>query len=195
MLGWIQHHFRGMPIVYILRHPCAVAASFVREGWEGQLQGMLAQGSLADDHLSDEQLDAIFKADTLFERAIAIWCIETTVALRQLRLGSHVVCYEHLLSKPKSTLRELWTFLGRDPTDIGGAMKQLRRPSTTSRNGQANDWRTQLSPLQLQRAAAILKAFNLDQLYSVDSPMPNTRIPLQPWLPVEPKVMRLGESQ
>jgi hypothetical protein len=63
LLGWLQTNFPGMPIVLLLRHPCAVAASFVREGWVGRLGDLLAQPDLVADHLTGTQVELLARLD------------------------------------------------------------------------------------------------------------------------------------
>jgi hypothetical protein len=38
MLKWIRDHFPQMPIVFVVRHPCAVAFSRCKEGWRTDLR-------------------------------------------------------------------------------------------------------------------------------------------------------------
>src|SRR6202171_876037 len=52
MLGWLRARFPGMPIVLVLRHPCAVAHSRVKLGWDDIREDYLGQPELMADHLA-----------------------------------------------------------------------------------------------------------------------------------------------
>jgi hypothetical protein len=178
LLEWVRLHFPGMPIVVVLRHPCAVAASFVRQGWRGRLEDLLAQDPLVRDFLSSRREELAGLHDR-FEKAVAIWCIETLVPLRQLGAeGVHVAFYEHLVRDPELELGRLFAFLGRD--DAPQALARLERPSLTSRRERAASsseermagWRRQLSGDEIRRALTIVRSFGLDCLYG-DGPLPD----------------------
>lgn len=177
MLGWIQRHFPGMPVVLVLRHPMAVAASAVREGWAQRLDKLVQQEKLLEDYPVIAEMPATTSA---FERAVAIWCIETMVALRQLRAGSYIVCYEQLMRDPARELTGLYRWLGR--SDVEGAIRRATRDSLTTRAGRSElvrlgGWRSELSPFQVQRALALVRHFGLDGLYG-EGVFPKTRVPL-----------------
>jgi hypothetical protein len=167
-----------MPIGLVLRHPCAVAASFVRQGWRGDVESLLAQKPLVRDFLGPH-VDELGRLRDRFERAVALWCIETLVPLRQLQPGGvHVCFYENLVREPEREFGRLFAFLGRD--DVAPALARLERPSLTTRRESATatrqehveGWRTRLSEDQIRRALAIVKGFGLDALYGED-PLPN----------------------
>jgi hypothetical protein len=189
LLGWLQTNFPEMPIVLLLRHPCAVAASFVREGWVGRLGDLLAQPDLVADHLTGTQVELLARLarGSTFDRAIGLWCVETRVALRQARQGMFILCYESLSVEPEVAFGELLRWLGREGGSerVGG---RLTRDSTTTRGARAatidriSDWRRALSRSEIRRALEAVSAFELDLLYHED-PMPDLRVRLEPWLP------------
>jgi hypothetical protein len=188
LLGWLQHNFPGMPLVLLLRHPCAVAASFVREGWRGRLDELLVQPDLCAAHLTAEQLDVLSRLarGSLFERALGLWCVETRVALREVRQGAYVLCYEQLLWSPEYALASLLDWLGRG-ADLDRVLARVGRDSATTRGARVlsltriSGWRREITDYQLQTALAVLRVFNLDGLYG-EHPLPSTREGLQPWL-------------
>jgi len=186
MLGWLQATFPGLPVILMLRHPCAVAASFAREGWRGRVGEMLAQPELVRDHLNGAQCDVLVELERspLFERAIGIWCVETMVALRQMRRGAYVLCYESLLTAPAYQLGKLFAWLER--SDVAAAIERVARPSSTSRGDRITvprltAWQHELTGAQIARALEVVKAFDLDMLYGA-GPLPDLRVPLEPWL-------------
>ena len=51
LLGWIKANFPGLPIILLLRHPCAVVASRLALGWKDNLFETMEQGDLVEDFL------------------------------------------------------------------------------------------------------------------------------------------------
>jgi hypothetical protein len=179
-LKWLHTHFPGMPIVLVVRHPCAVAHSYAKHGWGGAVEPLLAQESLVQDYLRP-YAPAIARAKDPFERAVFIWCVETLVALKQFKSSElHVVFYEQLIQRPELEIARLFSFLGR--AHDASIMARFARPSLTARRdsavrsgaNQIDSWRDKIDPAQLRRTLEIVRQFGLDDLYSADA-MPNPR--------------------
>ena len=177
-LKWLQTHFPDMPLVLLLRHPCAVALSYARHGWRGALEPLLAQRSLMEDFLYPYK-DDIEQARDPFERAVFIWCIETLVPLKQFRWDDlHIIFYEKLLQDPEDEISKLFSFLGKRYDD--SILQKLTKPSLTSQKDSAvsigadpiDSWRNKISDKQLYRALEIVKLFGLDGIYS-EASLPN----------------------
>ena len=166
LLGWIHENFPGMPIILLLRHPCAVVASQLALGWQEVLLETMEQEELVEDFLLPVEAE-IRAARDPFERHLFSWCIENYVPLRQFGPGEiHLVFYESFLLDPEHELRRLFSFLGEDFDER--AYRALRRPSLLSRNPQVpsvDGWRRIVTARQLERAVEILGLFDLDRLY------------------------------
>ncbi len=174
LLGWMQANFPGMPIVLLLRHPCAVVASRLALGWKDNLDETMAQKDLVEDHLLPMQAEIRAARDD-FERHLFLWCIDNYVPLRQFgRDGIHLTFYENLLVSPEEELRCLFDFLGEDLNDRVYA--KLTHPSPLSRKGafspSVDGWRGRVSERQLERTGEILNLFGLDRVYD-GGPMPD----------------------
>src|SRR5215210_6584312 len=52
LLRWIFENFLGMPIILLLRHPCAVIESKIKLGWRPELGVLLEQEDLMEDFLA-----------------------------------------------------------------------------------------------------------------------------------------------
>ncbi len=174
MLGWMRANFPGMPIVLLLRHPCAVVTSRLALGWRDNLDETMAQEDLVRDHLLPMESQIRAAADD-FERHLFLWCIDNYVPLRQFAPGEiHLAFYEDLLLNPEDGLRSLFGFLELDLDDR--AYEKLGRPSPLSRMGApppyVDGWREHVSSRQLERARGILALFGLDRVYGV-GPMPS----------------------
>jgi hypothetical protein len=174
LLGWMRANFPGMPIVLLLRHPCAVVSSRLALGWKDNLGETMAQEDLVEDFLLPVEAE-IRAARNDFERHLFLWSIDNYVPLRQFARGEiHLVYYEDLLENPEDGLRSLFGFLGEDMDDR--VYGRLGRPSSLSRRGaplpSVDGWRAHVSARQLERACEILALFGLDRVYG-EGPMPD----------------------
>jgi hypothetical protein len=167
LLGWMRANFPGMPIILLLRHPCAVVASRLALGWKDNLSETMEQEELVEDFLLPMETEIRAASDD-FERHIFLWCIDNYVPLKQFEPGQiHLAFYENLLVNPERELRSPFAFLGEDLDDR--VYGKLRRPSPLSRRNttvpSVDGWRSHTSPRRLERAIEILNLFGLDRLY------------------------------
>ena len=180
-LAWLKRGFPTVPLVLLMRHPCAVANSRLALEWPSYIAQFLGQDDLVGDFLEPFRPE-IERADTALERQIFAWCIQHYVPLRQLEAEQvHLIFYENLWSDPKGEISRLFSFLGR-PFDYR-AYLSLLQPSQMSRGGGAvtgstnadviESWRKHFTGAETQRAIEILKLFGLDTIYSAD-PRPST---------------------
>jgi hypothetical protein len=178
MLKWLHDRFPSMPIILLMRHPCAVVHSYRKQGWRGAVEPLLAQPRLVEDFLSP-CLEEIRAAPTAFERAAYIWCVETLVPLNQFEPGEvHLVFYEHLVADPAREIERMFAFLGKhyDPEILA----KVTRPSLTSRKGSVGStggtrlegWRREMDAAETRRIFEIVGRFGLDAIYS-EAPMPD----------------------
>ena len=163
LLGWLGENFPGMPIVLLMRHPCAVAASRLELGWRDNLSEIMAQEELVEDF----SLPVEAGIRDAFERHVFSWCIENYVPLRQFAPGEiHLAFYENFLVRPEDEVGRLFAFLQEDFDD--SVHRALRRPSPLSRGGEVpslDAWRRSVTGAQLERAVEILGLFGLDGVY------------------------------
>jgi Sulfotransferase family len=174
LLGWMRANFPGMPIILLLRHPCAVVTSRLALGWKDNLDETMAQEDLVEDFLLPMETEIRAARDD-FERHLFLWCIDNYVPLRQFARGEiHLAFYESLLENPEDGLKSLFGFLGEDLD--GRVYDKLRRPSPLSRKDaplpSVDGWRAQVGTRQLERTVEILALFGLDRVYG-EGPMPN----------------------
>lgn len=170
LLGWLAENFPGMPIVLLMRHPCAVVASRLALGWRDNLDETMGQRDLVEDHLLPVE-ERIRAARDPFERHLLLWCIDNHVPLRQFQPDAiHLCFYENLLSNPEPELRRLFASIGRDFD--GAVLGKLGRPSSTSRREERpslDDWRSLVGGERLKRAGEILGLFGLDRIYGPET--------------------------
>jgi hypothetical protein len=177
-LGWLRFHFPFMPIVYILRHPCAVAASRLNKGWDDRLGDLLAQEALVEDYLKPF-LPIIAEAKTSFQRHIVVWCIENLVPLNELRRGDAlVVFYEHVYLQAEVEVQRLATYIALG--SVESMRHRIRKPSSqtqrkTSAIALGNDpltaWKNQINPYMVTQAIDLVRAFGLSAVYG-PGPLP-----------------------
>lgn len=175
MLGWIKHHVPQASLLFALRHPCAVAYSRLKLGWDTHLDELLAQPELMRDHLEPfrEQIErAAFEGDA-WDRHLMMWCIENVVPLRELRPGdTHVMFYERFCEDFDTECDALFRYLGRGvPAGIDRSRRQhsahFRRDSAILRGTSLiDDWQSRVNTHQVDRALAMLDLFGLNHLYN-----------------------------
>jgi hypothetical protein len=199
LLGWIRAHFPEIPIILLMRHPCAVAYSRCRERWPADLEGtFLSQADLMQDYLEPFR-SALEQARSEFERQIFRWCVENYVPLTQFSPGEILVTtYENCLVSPRGEMQRIFDFL-RAPFD-DDVLKRVGKPSSQTRwnwrsrnaspiiSGESmlDSWQRYVSRADVQRAVEILRLFGLNAIYSAD-PLPHT--------PAIEQFMRAGKAK
>jgi len=178
MMKWLHVNFPGMPLILLLRHPCAVGLSFVTHEFKGAVLPLLDQPKLVEDFLHP-YADEIRGARDTFERTVYLWCVETLVPLRQSRPGElHVVFFENLVRNPEAEIARLFSHLGKSMDGLD--LERLKTPSLTARRASSavwtgadpvDSWKKKVSDEQRKRALEILERFGLDCIYT-DASMP-----------------------
>ena len=179
ILGWIHLHFPEIPIVFIMRHPFAVASSQIRRGWHPDIEGMyLSQTDLVQDHLEPFE-EAIRAFRTPMERQMCMWCIDNYVPLKQLnRTDIHICFYEYLVLNPEAELKALFAFINRS-FDIT-VMDKVTRPSRLSGRGSTlessqnrlGSWKKNITAKDIEEGLEVLAVFGLDKIYNI-APIPD----------------------
>ncbi len=176
-LKWIKVNCPQIPIVFLMRHPCAVAISQIRLQWfkDDYLANFLNQPKLVEDFLFPFK-EHIENAKTEFEIAIFAWCIENYVPLKQLQSGEvHVIFYENFCIDIENEIAKLFGFLGNDYL-LKDVLEIAKRPSSLALKHSAiitgknliNGWKQNVTVEQLERAMEILALFGLDHIYGKD---------------------------
>lgn len=183
-LKWIRARFPAMPIVYLMRHPCAVVNSRMALERDSDLaRQFFGQPQLMEDYLEPFR-SAMEAAKDDFDRHMYIWCVENYVPLKQLAPSDvHLVFYERVCTDPRTELEKLHLYLGL-PFDEG-ALDRVSKPSIQARKHHGGTsaivtgaslvdaWKQYVTPDRLRRAEDILAMFGLDAIYGHDS-MPST---------------------
>jgi len=175
MLKYIKVNFPEMPIILLMRHPCAVANSKLKLEWDTHLDLFLEQDKLMLDYLNP-YMDSICNATTQYEKHIYMWCIENYVPLKQFFDNEiHIIFYENLCLNPTSELVDLFRFLGKKaPPDN---LRLINKPSALSQESSAiksgesliDSWKKDISVSQIDKALSILDVFGLSKIYGENS--------------------------
>ncbi len=172
-LQWFRNQFPNVPIIFILRHPCAVVLSRMELGWatDKDIASFLAQENLLADHLED-YLGLIQAAKSPEEKHAIIWCVHQLVPLRQFQSNPPVmVYYEDLCLNPEEELKRIQPLL-RETASPVLPLPSLR-PSLTSSAKSAvvagadrlSRWEKVLDSNQVALIMQVVRAFGLDHLY------------------------------
>jgi hypothetical protein len=179
LLGWLHRTFPELPIILVIRHPCAVVLSRAEADWspDEDIAALLSQPHLVEDHLGDV-LDLIRSARSETAKRAVIWCAHYRIPIRQLRAGDVVEAwYEHLCREPETELRRALDRLGVGWTS--GILRRAAQPSSKSLPSSAvvtgddkvERWRRIMSPHEIDEVLTVVRGFGLGHLYD-DSPMP-----------------------
>jgi hypothetical protein len=178
-LKWAKNQFPDIPVVFVIRHPCAVVLSRLQLEWatDADLEPLLAQQELTDDFLADK-LDCIRNARSDEAKHALVWCISNLVPLMQFRPHElTIVYYEHLCTEPQTEMSRLFHAIGYSYRP--SIYRRLKTPAWTTKHSSAvmraedsvTHWRRQLSANQISTILSVVKDFGLDYLYG-DSLLP-----------------------
>jgi hypothetical protein len=178
-LKWLHDNFPEIPIIFLMRHPCAVVSSRMELGWatDSDIQPFLSQSDLMVDYLC-AHLEFIRNAKTEEEKHAIIWSISNLVPLKQFQPGElKIIYYEHLCTQPEIVLPAIFTSMGQRYETT--AMDKINRPSQTARetsavvNGkdQLSRWKQKLTGLQIDNILRVVEKFGLNDTYN-DSLLP-----------------------
>lgn len=186
-LKWIHNNFPEMKIILLLRHPCAVVASWLEAGFGDGLEGrdrLLADSSFVND-IDDLILSEYSKVESAFESLIFLWCITYWIPFKQFNKDEvHLVFYENLIIEPHDELESLFSFLDQDYSKED-ALNALTKPSSTTSKGKnsfrkgevkINGWKNKFSSEQINRAYEIMSLFRMENIYCSETSIPNREV-------------------
>ncbi len=184
MLGWLKAIRPAMPIILVMRHPLAVAASWMQLGWGKTVDGVgddfsiiTSQTELLADFPEIDRIRRRIDPHDALEKIIFEWCVFHWVPFRQFRSDEVLlVVYENLILTPEDAARNLFCGLKR-PVDYDHLRSALRTQSGTdflkrgpssAQVSRLTDWKNVVRPQQVGHAKDILAMFGLDGLYDHD---------------------------
>jgi len=176
MLAWIDRNFH-CPILYMVRHPCAVVLSRLKLNWETHLEVFLGQEKLMKDYLSKFE-SSIRKAKKPIHKHAIMWCIENLITLNQLPNYNWTFCsYEELCINTEEEIDRIFSRLGLKRTArVNQALNSFyqTRNESAVRTGKdpVSEWKNQLSKQDVADILAIVHDFEI-KIYG-ESPLPVT---------------------
>jgi len=180
-LKWIRNNFPSVPILYILRHPCAVAHSWMRLGWgkKDYIETLLSQESLVKEILAP-YMDVLRRANTDVARSAFMWCLDQFLAFKDMQFDNWLVTtYEDLYQNPTNEIRRTMAYLYPGTTEVPvidaraiiSDTVRSDSPVLTNRDP-LHIWQTELSESQIEEVLEIVRSFSLDAIYD-RSPLPH----------------------
>jgi hypothetical protein len=172
-LRWLHNHVPEIPLIFMIRHPCAVVLSRMEAGWdtEEDIQAFVSQKTLVDDFLSDK-MALILNAVSQEEKHAAIWAIQTLVPILQFAdTFLNLVFYEDLCTNPEEEIPRIFKSISQ--TYHEDIYQRLDQPSRTVKGTSAvmrgedkvRRWQEFLTPGQIRSILSIVEKFGLDCLY------------------------------
>jgi len=173
-LKWLRDNFPMVPIVFIIRHPCAVVLSRMKLDWatDSDIDPLLKQPELVNDYLYPF-LDLIRNASTVEEKHTVIWSVSNLIPLKQFGAngGLRIIYYEDLCTQPEKALNTVFDTIAQPYHR--SAIDQINRPSQTTREHSAiaagrdrlSNWKNKLSTSQIDNILGVVDAFGLGYLY------------------------------
>ncbi|MGB3562240.1 MAG: sulfotransferase [Thermoanaerobaculia bacterium] len=172
LLGWIHQRFPQVPILFLVRHPCAVVASRMENDWGTEdFAPCLQQEKLGEDYLGGK-LEYLAGLGHSEEQHAALWGLHNMVALEHLAGGrGQVLFYEDLLLRPEEELPRIFGAISQPYDD--SVFRSLREPSARASRKSAvvtggdplRQWQNTLSPTQIERVLSVVDYLGLSHLY------------------------------
>jgi hypothetical protein len=178
-LKWLHDNFPEIPILFIMRHPCAVVLSRMELGWatDHDIEPFLSQPQLMEDFLGPYS-DLIRGARSSEEKHAVIWSVSNLVPLKQFNSNEwKVVYYENLCTQPEIELPGIFEAIGYQYSGL--VVTSRNQPSQTTRSASAvvagtnkiENWKNKLSRSQIDNVLRVVQAFGLGHMYD-DSTLP-----------------------
>lgn len=172
LLKWIRKHFPEIRIIFVIRHPIAVAYSRMKLGWDTHLEEILDQDELIEDFISDK-IAKIKDCNSEFEKHIYLWCLENYVPLKTLvKSDAYVVSYEKFCLQPEQESQRLLHWVGK--VQNYRLQVAISTPSKVSSKFSAvntgddlvSKWQKEISIEGRIKAVKILSLFEMDKYYN-----------------------------
>jgi hypothetical protein len=172
-LKWIHDSFPQIPVVLLVRHPCAVVLSRMQLQWatDKDIASFLRQPKLVEDFLSDK-MDVIERAKTDAQKHAVIWSVHHLVPFKQFRdTELNVFFYESLCTQPQVEIPRLFRVINQKYSD--SVYEHLPTPSLTTTNhsaavtgsDQISRWQKELPEKQIREVLSVVDAFGLGHIY------------------------------
>lgn len=172
-LRWLHCRFPEVPVLFVMRHPCAVVLSRMKLGWwtDKDIEPFLSQPKLIEDFLADK-IEVVKRAETDEEKHAIVWCISNLVPIKQFSAARlNVVFYENLCKQPEQEIPRIFQAIRQEYDD--SVFENIDKPSTTTTRSSAvvtgedrlTRWKRELSPQQISNVLHVVENFELGHVY------------------------------
>lgn len=175
-LKWIKNNFPEIPIIFMMRHPCAVTLSRTKLGWsESELDLFLKQDPLIQDHLRP-YIDVITRAKSLIQKNACIWCIQNLIAFNTMESDDWIITtYENLFTNPEDEMKRILKYIGIEKVFNAEKFKgrfslqTFKDSAVVADSNPLEFWRKALSKNEISEILEIVKGFGFDNIYSAET--------------------------
>ncbi len=184
LMSWFVENF-DLDIIYLTRHPVAVARSTQKLRWGSKEASFLENGRFCQEYLSPNQLNycrGILATGTSLERYVLEWCLENLPALHPRGKRQWLtLTYEELVARPREISQLICSRFdlpapGRmsqralQPTRTawGNSKKLINHLGPGQRGGQ---WVAEVGEEEIKRVQHMLDIFGI-VVYSANDPHP-----------------------
>jgi hypothetical protein len=163
MLEWLASSTGGQ-IVFVIRHPCAVIGSRMKQThpyFEADMQEILSQRALVSSFLEPFR-KMIAGASSRLHRQTILWCVENFVPLTQARSTDWLVCcYEDFLWNRDEAFGRAFRLLGLEPTAKTKRTKARPVSNPTHDLSAPRPWHAPLTEADGEEVLRICEEFGL----------------------------------
>jgi hypothetical protein len=190
MLDWMIERFDAQ-IVFVLRHPGAVAASKIYASGKRYGEVWDFNGPVQQETLTKYKLDEQFKKDYLhryediFQEQLTpvaghtiLWCLENMIPINHAQKNKLAIFfYEDLVKEPEKGFGRMTEFLGLEKrpdatqTFIPSQQAPLNKKDILFGEDQLSRWMKYFHQNQIDEIDRILKYFSVT-IYNAHEPMP-----------------------
>ncbi len=175
LLAWIRKNFPKIPIIFIIRHPCAVVSSRLKMNWEpSEYDIIIKQKNLISTHLKNYK-NLLENTETKLEKLTVLWCIENLVPLSTMAKEDYlIVTYENLVRNLKKEFRYIINYINpkikfnQDKIENKKSLLSTKHSAIIQNIDPLEIWRLRLDPNQIKKIIEIVQMFSLNSLYDYE---------------------------
>ncbi|TFF98983.1 MAG: hypothetical protein EU541_06080 [Promethearchaeota archaeon] len=172
LIPWMKTQFPNIPIVFILRHPCAVISSRINLGWEVETFNHYLGNKDLMEHYLNPYKDIITNAESPVQKQACNWCIENLVPLKAMKNKKWIITtYEDLVMSFKNEIKRIIQQISPKTSINENAIINYRSFQTPNKSKSLEPlellsvWKSRLTSHEINDILTIVKKFSLDNVY------------------------------
>lgn len=182
LLPWLTKEFQfSRPPIYLVRHPCAVVASQLKQGGWSHIKPNFEIPNGSYNSFYTDHADFLGTIDTVEERLAATWCLCNQVPLAHSGNNKRwiTLTYESLLLNTEEQLNRVekrWsTKFPQSVYNKVGAASPTTILGSPIRDGRVSEqlsyWKSQLTSKQIDNILKVMDYFHIDLYSSEELPL------------------------